>query len=296
MSLCLICAEGLNGSPTLDPSRSLSKYDCVNCGKFWLSGSLEAVLENRPYDDKQLARISFAIRKAQNKENEIIVSAEMAVKWADEVQLPRALEQISLLILHLGNSLSEPGATVPLEPAHLRAVTGATSATAASWPIHETFNLGWLSGIECRSANHPFSLLNATLTVAGWEAFERFQTSQSASRRAFMAMKFGDAELDEVFHKTFKPATKQTGFDLLRLDETPRAGLIDDRLRVEIRRSAFLIADLSHANHGAYWEAGFAEGLGKPVIYTCKREVFEDSLKKPHFDTNHHLTARCQLS
>jgi hypothetical protein len=35
-------------------------------------------------------------------------------------------------------------------------------------------------------------------------------------------------------------------------------------------------------------EAGFAEGLGKPVIYTCKKEAFEK--EGTHFDTNHHLT------
>ena len=35
-----------------------------------------------------------------------------------------------------------------------------------------------------------------------------------------------------------------------------------------------------------YWEAGFAEGIGIPVIYTCKESEFG---KESHFDTNHHL-------
>ena len=26
------------------------------------------------------------------------------------------------------------------------------------------------------------------------------------------------------------------------------------------------------------------------MIYTCRKEVFEDSKSCPHFDTNHHLT------
>ena len=29
----------------------------------------------------------------------------------------------------------------------------------------------------------------------------------------------------------------------------------------------------SHHNNGAYWEAGFARGLGKPVIYMYNKEV-----------------------
>jgi nucleoside 2-deoxyribosyltransferase len=81
---------------------------------------------------------------------------------------------------------------------------------------------------------------------------------------------------------------KQAGFDLFRLDEAPKAGLIDDNMRVSIRTSDFVISDLSDDNPGAYWEAGYAEGLGKPVIYTCEKEKFEK--EKPHFDTNHHLT------
>ena len=88
----------------------------------------------------------------------------------------------------------------------------------------------------------------------------------------------------------FKQAVADTGFELYRLDEKPQAGLIDDRLRVEIRNSRFLISDLTHDNSGAYWEAGYAEGLGKPVIYTCKKEKFDKD--KSHFDTNHHLTVK----
>jgi hypothetical protein len=50
----------------------------------------------------------------------------------------------------------------------------------------------------------------------------------------------------------------------------------------------FLIADLSHGNPGAYWEAGFAEGLNLPVIYTCEAGAWSKS--KTHFDTNHMAT------
>ena len=48
----------------------------------------------------------------------------------------------------------------------------------------------------------------------------------------------------------------------------PEAGRIDDRMRVEIRASDFLIADLTHDNLARSHRRGYAEGLGKPVIYT----------------------------
>jgi hypothetical protein len=62
-------------------------------------------------------------------------------------------------------------------------------------------------------------------------------------------------------------------------------------MRVEIRTSRFVICDLTHGNRGAYWEAGFAEGLGRPVFYICRRDVLNDRNHPdhPHFDTAHQL-------
>jgi hypothetical protein len=61
--------------------------------------------------------------------------------------------------------------------------------------------------------------------------------------------------------------------------------LIDDQMRVALRTARFVIADLTHGSHGAYWEAGFAEGLGRPVIYTCRKDEWKSGAS--HFDTNH---------
>jgi nucleoside 2-deoxyribosyltransferase len=84
-----------------------------------------------------------------------------------------------------------------------------------------------------------------------------------------MAMQF-DSEMDRVVKDCFKPAVARTGFELRVLTDGQPAGSIDDQLRVALRTSRFVIADLTHDNNGAYWEAGFAEGLGRPVIYTCR--------------------------
>ena len=66
------------------------------------------------------------------------------------------------------------------------------------------------------------------------------------------------------------------------------AGIIDNIMRTRIRVAKFVIADLTHNNNGAYWEAGYAEGLGKPVIYICEKEKFDK--EGTHFDTNHCTT------
>ena len=138
----------------------------------------------------------------------------------------------------------------------------------------------------------PRPLRDCYLTPAGWQRYKLLAESLSASRYGFMAMKYGEPELDAVVKDHFAPEVRKTDFDLRRLDESQGAGLIDDQLRVLIRTSRFLVCDLTHGNRGAYWEAGFAEGLGKPVIYTCQRDVFDDrsNPNHPHFDTNHWVT------
>jgi nucleoside 2-deoxyribosyltransferase len=109
-----------------------------------------------------------------------------------------------------------------------------------------------------------------------------------------MAMKFGKAVTDTLFASYLKPAVKQAGFDLRRLDERPRPELIDQNMEVELRLAKFVVADLSHGNRGAYWEAGFASGLGKPVFYLCGAARFRRA--GSHFDTNHHFTILCDAN
>src|SRR5207245_4347042 len=111
-----------------------------------------------------------------------------------------------------------------------------------------------------------------TCSYPGRERDREIQERAVSSKLAFMAMDFQHpTELDAVFYDHFKQAVAQTGFDLRRIDENPPAGSIDNRLRLEIRRARFAVVDLTYDNSGAYWEAGLAEGLGRPVFFTCKK-------------------------
>ena len=82
----------------------------------------------------------------------------------------------------------------------------------------------------------------------------------------------------------------QTGFELRTIDRAGKTtGLVDNCMRVESRTSRFVLCDLTHGNRGAYWEAGFAEGLGRPVFYVCRHDVLADRNHPdhPHFDAAH---------
>ena len=133
--------------------------------------------------------------------------------------------------------------------------------------------------------------LNVNLTLEGWERYEQEKRGDFQSNYGFIAMQFNDPVLDVFVENTVKPFVKEdTGYNLVDMRDVATAGLIDNIMRVRIRDAAFVIADLTHDNRGAYWEAGYAEGLGKPVIYICERAKFKKD--GSHFDTNHCTTVR----
>ena len=129
-----------------------------------------------------------------------------------------------------------------------------------------------------------------TVTVDGHRRIADLRTN-SDSAQAFVAMWFDD-EMDSVYEKGVEPAIRSAGYKAMRIDRKPDVNKIDDEIIAEIRRSRFLVADFTQGKDGArggvYFEAGFAFGLGIPVLHTCREDVI-DSI---HFDTRqyHHIT------
>ena len=130
-----------------------------------------------------------------------------------------------------------------------------------------------------------------TITIKGLERAESLLTEQNFSKRAFIAMRFSD-DLKEVRDKSIKPACEACGFEAYTVDEEEHVGDITDKIISGIKTSRFVIADFTYNNPGVYYEAGYAKGLGIPVIKTCKKEWFESKDEKGeknrlHFDVEH---------
>jgi len=216
--------------------------------------------------------------------------AELNTYTVDEIlkrPLPTPREQADLFIRWLAENIEGPGEIVSVESATHRSIIGAKTDEGFGLVLRHLFEAGLVQGNLNEAMSQP-DTADVTLSFEGWDYYEELRRGGATYRKGFIAMKFGDPILDRLLVEILKPCAIQAGFELFRLDDTPKAGLIDDRLRVEIQSSDFLVADLTHDNPGAYWEAGYAEGLGKPVIYICEKEKFETA--KTHFDTNHHLT------
>lgn len=90
-----------------------------------------------------------------------------------------------------------------------------------------------------------------------------------------------DREMLTTWENGLKPALEFTGYRAVRLDFQEHNDKVDDRIIAEIRRSGLVVADFSGDRSNVYFEAGFALGLGIPVIWTCR----ESDVEKLHFDT-----------
>lgn len=121
------------------------------------------------------------------------------------------------------------------------------------------------------------------ITPSGWLAAEAPGLG-SPSDRAFVAMWFGDVMRDA--REAIQEAVSAAGYRPVIIDGEEYVGPIVDRILGEIRSARFVVADYTcgaadgadgqpkfQARGGVYYEAGFAHGLGIPVISTVRQDL-----------------------
>ena len=149
-----------------------------------------------------------------------------------------------------------------------------TSRSDVYYLFNYLADMGWIEAVGGSAGK---------VTVAGYNHVADQATSMDSSQ-AFVAMWFGD-EMDDAYEQGFRQGIEAAGYTPMRIDRKPDVNKIDDEIIAEIRRSRFLVADFTHGEDGArggvYYEAGFAYGLGLPVIHSCRKDMVEQL----HFDT-----------
>ena len=121
---------------------------------------------------------------------------------------------------------------------------------------------------------------NYRLDVEGIKRVRDLTQLGSESHQVFVAMWF-DESTEKAYAQSIVGVLDSMGYSPLRIDKSEHNERIDDKIIAEIRRSKFLVADFTGNRGGVYFEAGFALGLGLPVIWCC-HESHKSNL---HFDT-----------
>ena len=162
------------------------------------------------------------------------------------------------------------------------------------WLTSSAIERGWLEE-ERQNGVDAYQFL----TTTGVQRLEELETKAVDSEQAFVAMWF-DESVKEAYEKGIEPAIRDAGYKPLRIDKKEFNNKIDDQIIAEIRRSRFVVCDFTcelieydgkqraFPRGGVYYEAGFAQGLGIPVIWMCRT----DHIEHVHFDTRqfNHIT------
>jgi len=257
--------------------------ECSRCGDFQIDRDASPNFLRENLQGQKRALASHLVRRMQANKPPIL-SPDFFASLSQRT-LPTATEMSDNLLLTIAERVEgRPGKSISLPDSDpsLAASIGAVDAEDVRWAVRNLVELDLIKG----AWQAHFS--NGWLTALGWSRIEELKRAHVASRYAFFARQFDNADLDALYDKCLKKAVDDTGFELRTVPQ--KAGHIDAIIEDDIRRCRFLVADLTDKNAGAYWEAGLAEGLGKPVIYICREGV------QTHFDTNHRQTVRWDLN
>ena len=136
----------------------------------------------------------------------------------------------------------------------------------------------WVTGCDSDRPN------TYQISVEGYSRIAELEQITVESSKAFVAMWFHESTND-VWETAIQPGIENAGYEPDRIDRKEHLNKIDDEIIAGLRRARFVVADFTHGDDGArggvYYEAGFAHGRNIPVIFTCRKDVFE----KVHFDT-----------
>ncbi len=153
-------------------------------------------------------------------------------------------------------------------------------------------NLTWITEHLVRGKS-PKAIYNRTkecdldFLLKGWQFIQDLKKGNKESKQGFVACYFDEK------HKKYSEAivrgiTNTNLFKPMIIRDEDYPETILEKGLGEIRRSRFVIADLSGSRHSVIFETGFAFGLGLDVIFVMKKEELESCDVKKEFYTKNY--------
>lgn len=253
------------------------------CGRSTVT--LEAMMEIKVLSDEQRADLASWVFEQSLRERVPPTICSSEYKGADQpahdyrvnqilhALVPRSFsERLDRILENLAILAKQPGKAVGLNEYAIYCCY-AGSRDQMSFFLGAIEERGWLRQI----ANGWTAM---QITAFGWLRIDELRGLRAKSDQVFVAMSFAD-ELDPVWDDGLYQGIDAAGYRPLRMKELEHNDQISNRLLEEIKRSGFVVADVTGHRQGVYFEAGYAMGIGVPVIWTCRK----DDLKNCHFDT-----------
>ena len=277
LQMCSVC-KSPHFQCKVDTTERGRLFDCPVCGKYaetLCSPEIRVpyylcsgVIRNHYASTGETFELKRGIFDSMNK-----LMAASPVAIPDDMDIPAKAD---LILRYLRNETTYPGQQIRME-------TDRDYAIAFCRNQEEfTFCIAYLQKRHLVEHKDIPGSLAYQITAEGWAYLKG--VGIETEDQGFIAMAFRLDESDELFAKGLYVGIAKAGYDPMRSGSKEHNNRIEDQIMADIRRSRFAVADLTGKNAGAYFEAGFALGLGKPVIWTCKQSEI-DVHGGVHFDT-----------
>lgn len=245
---------------------------CPACGLYNITIQAYRDLKGQAVPHDRFYLLSAVIRRNSDRKKLITLAPDNLQQLIDQVVPPRDPQEIlDRVVAYVAQNATTFSSSVKVEPERDYPLFVAKDAVDLATILSE----GTREGLLVKSGYD----LKLTL-LDGWQRYDEIRRRLPDSSQAFVAMWF-DKSLDVIWEEGFKQGLVEAGYRPLRIDKKDFNDKIDDQIVAEIRRSGLVVADVTGHRAGVYFEAGFAMGLGIPVIWTCR----EDEIGKAHFDT-----------
>ncbi|MCH1476031.1 MAG: nucleoside 2-deoxyribosyltransferase [Alphaproteobacteria bacterium] len=267
---CPICNTKAKGT---DFSNNQAEVHCPLCGNYKITSEASS-LRNRLVSDRVLKakdpKIYGWIRLQNRNGNTPRITSDL-LQSIVTAALPNLLDRADYLLDEAASTIFKRDEMFSRrEPRYLAASFSDLPEEAEFvWKI--LFNRGFAEPMTNQGGTR--------VTIDGHLHAETLKQTKTSSEKVFIAMWFNN-EMDEAYDKGLQIGVLDAGYKPVRIDRVEHTNKIDDEIIASIRTSAFIVADFTGHRAGVNFEAGFAMGLGMPVVWTCREDEIEDL----HFD------------
>ena len=264
---CPICSLPANVYRRKAPS-DLFEGSCERCGD--VSITLSAVEEAGKQNKRHL--ISAWLRGRPAGEPPVTLEKESVERILKDTPEYSVLEKLDRTLAQIERMSGEPGRESTFKYDWHYPLVYAGSPSEALYYVGQLGEMGYVKEKSTM----------ACMTAKGYTRLSELQRASRESAFVFVAMWF-DASMNEIYDDAIEQAVREAGYKAVRIDREQHANRIDDEIIGRIKGSRFMVADFTGQRHGVYFEAGLMLGLGRTVIWMCKKQEVESG--QVHFDT-----------
>lgn len=276
---CFFCEQDIN------PGQQKYSYHCQRCGHVYLDEDCADDIDGENFAPKEKNIISIWIRNEYEKNSQREFTKSL---FLDEIH--QIIKQYCLLepLDKIDNAL------LNIERQSVYVAETISIRIENDYPYYHCINsmelrkilmlLDEQGLIKATDRANPHNELK--ITAKGYQRLRELKQPGRDSRQCFVAMWFAP-EMNDVYEKAIKPAIEfiedgeaEPRYRAVKIDNVEHINDINDEIIAAIRRSRFMVCDLTGYRGGVYFEAGFAYGLGLDIIYTCRKDWIKPEILK----------------